>query len=220
MSRSSIGLSAQLQQYLLNVSLREPTICQELRAETTQLSTANMMSSPEQVQLLSLLARLIDAKNIIEIGTFTGYTSLRLALELSGEVKIICCDTSEEWTNIAKNYWQRAGVAEKIDLRLGPAQQTLATLIKAGFAGQFDFAYIDADKQNYWAYFEACLTLLRAGGMIAIDNVLWSGAVANPEDQTASTQALRDFNQRLFKESRVEISLVPIGDGLSVARKS
>jgi caffeoyl-CoA O-methyltransferase len=221
MSTSSIGLDESLQKYLLEVSLDEPEACRLLREHTLTRPDANMISSPEQVQLLLLLCKMLDAKNGLEIGTFTGYTSLRLTLGMPG-LKMTCCDLSEEFTRIALDHWTQAGVEERIYLQLAPAQQTLDSLIDEGFAGAYDFAYIDADKSGYWAYVEACLVLVRPGGLITLDNVLWGGAVTDLGDTSEDTVALRELNLWIHEQApgRYDLSLIPIGDGLTVMRKN
>jgi len=178
-----------------------------------------MQISPEQGQLMALLVRLLGAKKTLEVGVFTGYSSLVVALALPPDGKLIACDVSEEYTTIARRFWQEAKVADKIDLQLGPAVETLDRLLEQGEAGTFDFAFIDADKSNYDAYYERALHLLRAGGVIAIDNVLWSGDVADPSVQDARTNAIRQLNQKIHQDDRVLISLLPIGDGLTLAMK-
>ncbi len=220
MSTSSIGLDEALQEYLLDVSLHEPEACRLLREQTLAMPDANMISSPEQVQLLLLLFKMLDSRNGLEIGTFTGYTSLRLSLGMP-RLKMTCCDVSEEFTSIARQHWQQADVAERIDLQLAPAQQTLDGLIDEGFEGAYDFAYIDADKCNYRAYVDACLVLVRPGGLITLDNVLWNGSVIDPEDSSEDTVALRELNSWLHQRApgRFDMSLVPIGDGLTILRK-
>ncbi|BAY30779.1 O-methyltransferase family protein [Nostoc carneum NIES-2107] len=219
MSTRTLGLNEQLYSYLLAVSLREPEILQRLRQETASHPSGNMQISPEQGQLMRLLVQLIGAKKTLEVGVFTGYSSLSVALALPADGQIIACDVSEEYTAVARLYWQEAGVVDKIDLRLAPALATLDNLLATGQANTFDFAFIDADKVNYDGYYERALQLIRPGGLIAIDNVLWSRRVANPEIQDESTQAIRIFNQKLRDDERVTISLVPIGDGLTLALK-
>lgn len=220
MSTSSIGLDDRLQQYLLDVSLQEPEVCARLREKTLAMPDANMLSSPEQVQLLKLLFKMLDARNGLEIGTFTGYTSLRLTMAMP-ELRMTCCDLSREFTDIACEHWRAANVEDRIELQLGPAQQTLDRLLDEGFEGAYDFAYIDADKSGYRAYVESCLALVRNGGLITLDNVLWGGAVVDPDDSSEDTRALRELNQWLLERApgRYDLSLVPIGDGLTILRK-
>lgn len=219
MSTRSLGLEPRLYDYLLAVSLREPPVLAELRAETAQLPSAGMQISPEQGQFMRLLVELIGARRTLEIGVFTGYSSTCVALALPEDGKLVACDVSEEYTSIARRYWRRAGVDGRIALELRPALETLDRLLATGQAGAFDFAFIDADKENYAAYYERCVQLLRRGGLMAIDNVLWDGSVANPDDQRSSTQAIRALNERLRADERVSVSLVPIGDGLFLARR-
>lgn len=219
MTKKTLGLDNQLYNYFLSVSVRQPDILRRLREETANHPYATMQISPEQGQFMALLVQLIGAKKTLEIGVFTGYSSLSVALALPPDGKIIACDVSEEYTNIARRYWQEAGVAEKIDLRIAPALDTLDLLLASGEQETFDFAFIDADKGNYQEYYERCLNLIRPGGLIAIDNVLWSGRVADPQVQDESTQAIRKFNEKLFQDERVTISMVPIADGLTLARK-
>lgn len=219
MSRETIDLTDPLYDYMLSVSLREPAVLQQLRAETAEMQNAGMQISPEQGQLMRMLVRLLGARRTLEVGVFTGYSSLSVALALPEDGRIVACDVNEEWTQIARRYWQQAGVAHKIDLRLAPARQTLAALLAEGQANHFDFAFIDADKENYDAYYEACLQLVRPGGLMTIDNVLWSGRVADPNNQQESTEAIRALNRKIHADERVDVSLIPIGDGLTLARK-
>ncbi|HEY9799780.1 MAG TPA: class I SAM-dependent methyltransferase [Leptolyngbyaceae cyanobacterium] len=219
MSAQTIGLDKQLYDYLLTTSIREPEILGKLRQETANHPYARMQISPEQGQFMRLLIQLLGAKKTLEVGVFTGYSSLSVALALPADGKIIACDVSAEFTAIARRYWQQAGVADKIDLRLAPAVVTLDALLTDGQAGTFDFAFIDADKENYDAYYERALQLVRPGGLIAIDNVLWSGRVADFQIQDQSTQAIRALNEKLHDDERVTLSLVPIGDGLTLALK-
>jgi len=218
MANRSIQITDTLYDYMIANSVREPQILAELRAETAKLPMAMMQIGPEQGQFMALLVRLIGARNIVEVGTFTGYSSLAMALA-SKDAKITCCDISEEFTAIARRYWAKAGVAERIDLKLGPAADTLQGLIDRGAKGKVDFAFIDADKTNYERYYELVLELLRPGGLVAIDNVLWGGEVANPAISDKDTVAIRTLNRRVFADERVDLSLVPIGDGLTLARK-
>lgn len=219
MSNKTFTLSDDLYAYLFEHSVREPDILRRLREETARDSMARMQIAPEQGQLMQLLVRLMGARRYLEVGVFTGYSSLAVALALPAEGRIVACDISDTWTKVARRYWAEAGVAEKIDLRLAPALQTLDGLIAAGAAGSFDFAFIDADKTSYRGYYERALTLIRAGGLIAVDNTLWEGRVADPKVRDADTQAIRDFNRHLRDDRRVHLCLVPIGDGLSLALK-
>lgn len=219
MSNRTIEISDRLYDYLLKVSLREPPLLAELRAETTKLPLGIMQIAPEQGQFMAMLAELIGARRAIEIGTFTGYSALCVAQAMPADGRLIACDISEEFTAIARRYWAKAGVSGKIDLRLAPALETLRGLLAAGEAGRFDFAFIDADKKEYEEYYEAVLKLLRPGGLVTIDNVLWDGAVADPAKDDEDTVAIRKLNEKLKSDSRISLSLVPIGDGLTLARK-
>jgi caffeoyl-CoA O-methyltransferase len=219
MSKQTIGLDDRLYNYLLSVSLREPEILRQLRQETNNHPQATMQIAPEQGQFMALLVQLLGAKKTLEVGVFTGYSSLSVALALPPDGKIIACDVSEEYTAIARRYWQKAGVADKIDLRLAPALETLDRLLADGQAETFDFAFIDADKVNYEVYYERSLQLVRPGGLIAIDNVLWGGKVADSQFQNSSTLAIRALNQKLHHDERITLSLVPIADGLTLALK-
>lgn len=219
MSSKTFTLSDDLHAYLVSVSVHEPDVLTKLRAETAALPNARMQISVEQGQFLRLLIELIGARRTLEVGTFTGYSSLSIALALPDDGAMVCCDVSEEFTNVARCFWQQAGVAHKINLRLGPATQTLAALIEHDAAGTFDFAFIDADKPNYDTYYEQALRLVRPGGLVAIDNTLWSGRVADPAVTDEDTQALRALNAKIHADERVTLSLVPIGDGLTLARK-
>jgi predicted O-methyltransferase YrrM len=220
MSNQSIGLSDPLYQYLLANSVREPEILARLRAETAEHPLVNMQISPEQGQLMGLLVQLIGAKKCLEVGVFTGYSSLVVALNLPDDGRIIACDVSEEFTSIARKYWQKAGVSNLIALHIAPALETLDRLIANGESGTFDFAFIDADKNNYGAYYDRCFQLVRQGGLILVDNVLWYGRVADPAmDSDKRTQAIKQINQQIYHDDRVQISLIPIGDGLTIARK-
>lgn len=218
MSSRTIQMTDRLYDYLLKVSLREPPLLAALRAETAKLPMAGMQISPEQGQFMALLAELIGARRAIEVGTFTGYSALCVAQALPPDGKLIACDISEEFTSVARRYWAKAGLADRIELRLAPALDTLKSLL-AGGAGSFDFAFIDADKTQYDAYYEAILKLLRPGGLIAIDNVLWSGAVADGRKRDADTVALRALNEKLKTDKRISLSMLPIGDGLTLVRK-
>ena len=219
MSERTLNLDPALYGYLLNHSVREHPALRELREATAAMPHAGMQISPEQGQFMALLVRLVNAKRTLEIGVFTGYSAMSVALALPSDGKIVACDVSEEWTAVARKHWANAGVAAKIDLRLAPALQTLDKLIADGAAGTFDFAFIDADKTNYLAYYERCLTLVRRGGLIAVDNTLWSGAVADPRNGERDTLAIRAFNDALHHDERVDLSLLPVGDGLTLALK-
>mgnify|MGYP006281578785 CR=1 FL=1 len=219
MSRRTINLEGRLLEYLRDVSVRESPAKRELREETAELEMAMMQIAPEQGQFMNLLAKLVGAERAIEIGTFTGYSAICVAEALPSDGELIACDVNEEWTAIAQRYWERTGLDEVIDLRLQPALETVAQLVDAGETGTFDFAFIDADKTNYDAYYEHCLELVRPGGLITIDNTLWSGSVADPEDTSESTEAIRSLNLKMGRDERVDVSLIPIGDGLSLARK-
>ena len=219
MSNQTLGLPDSIADYLRSVSLHEPEILIKLRQETAHQPMSQMQIAPEQGQFMALLVQLMGAKKTLEVGVFTGYSSLSIALVLPSDGRIIACDISEEYTAIARRYWQAAGVAEKIDLRIAPALETLDHLLATGHSGTFDFAFIDADKGNYDGYYERSLQLVRTGGLMAIDNVLWSGKVADLEVQDNQTRKIREFNQRLHDDSRVQISMVPIADGLTLALK-
>lgn len=219
MSRHSINLTPELERYVLSHSLNEPSLLARLREETARLSQANMQISPLQGQFMSMLTKLTGAKRALEVGTFTGYSALIVALAMPEDGQLIACDVSEEWTSIARRYWEEAKVDHKIELKLGPAVQTLDALIAQGQQGSFDLAFIDADKSNYARYYERALTLLRPGGLVLIDNVLWSGSVADPQIQDEDTQAIRALNALIHEDKRVELSMLPIGDGLSIVRK-
>ena len=207
-----------VEQYVASVISRETPIMKRLRAETARLPQAGMQIGADQGALLALLVRLLGARHALEIGTFTGYSALAVAGALPLDGGLVTCDVNEEWTRIARRYWSEAGVSGRIDLRLGDARATLAALLKDRGAGAFDFAFIDADKPSYDAYYEACLQLVRTGGLIAIDNVLWSGAVTDPADQDADTAALRALNLKIRDDPRVESCLLTIGDGVMLVR--
>lgn len=219
MSVRNIGLPDNVYEYLIAHSVRDSAVKRRLREETAKLPLGMMQIGADQGQFMGLLAELIGARRALEIGTFTGYSSLCVAEAMGPQGRMICCDISEEFTSIARRYWREAGVADRIDLRLGPGTETLDKLLAAGEAGKFDFAFIDADKTNYDAYYERALKLVRAGGLIAIDNVLWGGDVANPADKSEDTVAIRRLNDKLAKDDRVTLAMVSIGDGLTLARK-
>ncbi len=219
MSNRTLSINDTIYDYLLAHSLRESDVLQQLREETAGLEMARMQISPEQGQFLNLLVKILGAKQTIEVGVFTGYSALCVADALPADGRLVACDVNKEWTDIAQRYWQQAGVNKKIELLLAPADKSLQKLIDNGNANGFDFAFIDADKGNYFKYFEQCLKLIRRGGIIAVDNTLWGGDVANPEVNDDDTRSIREFNDALHSDSRVDISLVPIGDGLTLALK-
>ena len=219
MATRTIQITDRVYDYMQEVSVREPEILKRLRAETAELPEHNMQISPEQGQFMALLVGLIGARRTLEIGTFTGYSALAVALALPDDGKLIACEISEEYAAIGRRYWQEAGLDTNIDLKIGLALDTLDGLITEGQAETYDFAFIDADKVNYQNYFDRALILLRPGGLIAVDNVLWNGAVADPRNTTKDTEAIREFNAELGDDTRVAISMVPIGDGLTLARK-
>jgi caffeoyl-CoA O-methyltransferase len=218
-SNATLGLSEELHAYLLDVGVREPELLRQLRAETAAMPEHDMQIAPEQGALMALLVELTGARRCLEVGTFTGYSSLSVALALPADGRLVCCDLSREWTDIARRYWTQAGVAGKIELRLGPALETLDAMVAEGLAGTFDFAFLDADKDNYPAYADRILTLLRRGGLMAIDNVFWGGEVAQPEVDNVSVRGIRELNRMLASDERVSLSMVPIADGLTLARK-
>jgi len=219
MSNKTLDLSDNVYEYLLHHSLRESELLAELRRETSELDMSIMQISPEQGQFMSLLVKILEVQRAIEVGVFTGYSSLCVATAMPDDGELIVCDMSEEWTSMARRYWDKAGVANKIKLKIAPALETLKALLADGQAGQFDFAFIDADKTNYKNYYECCLELIRPGGVIAIDNVLWSGSVADETDDSEDTRAIRELNDHIHHDERVEMSLLPIGDGLTLARR-
>ena len=219
MSNRSITLTDPIYQYMNDVSLREAPVLRALREETAALTQRSMQIAPEQGQFMALLVRLLRARRCLEIGVFTGYSSLATALALPADGRIVACDVSEEWTAIARRYWEQGGVAHKIDLHIAPATSTLDALLQTGQSGTFDLAFIDADKTNYLAYYERTLQLLRPGGLVLIDNTLWSGRVADPAVNDPDTVALRELNTALLRDERVDLSLLPVGDGLTLALK-
>lgn len=219
MSNRTLTFDDRLYQYLLDHSVRETPIMRALREITRHEEGAGMQIGPEQGQFMALLVELLGAKRIIEIGTFTGYSALCMAQAMPKDGKLICCDVSKEWTAVGRPFWEQAGIEDRIELRIAPALETLDAMLQNNQAGQFDMAFIDADKPNYPNYYERCLKLIRPGGLLMFDNTLWSGAIADPSDQDEDTLALRKLNDMLYKDERVGISLVPIGDGLTLARK-
>jgi predicted O-methyltransferase YrrM len=219
MSNQTLGLSPQLYNYFQSISLREPEVLTQLRQETAHQPLSNMQIAPEQGQFMAFLIKLIGAKKTLEVGVFTGYSSLVVALALPENGEIIACDVDEEYTQIARTYWEKAGVSHKIKLHLAPAVLTLEKLLAKGEENSFDFAFIDADKSNYDTYYEQALKLVRVGGVIAIDNVLWDGKVADSQVQDNRTQTIRRLNEKLHQDTRILLSVVPIADGLTLAMK-
>jgi caffeoyl-CoA O-methyltransferase len=219
MTDRNVKLDERLYAYLQEHSLRELPVQRELREATAGMKHAGMQISPEQGQFMALLARIVNAKRAIEVGVFTGYSSLAVALALPPDGRLVACDVSEEWTTMARKFWEKAGVAKRIELKLQPAQRTLDELIAAGESSTYDFAFIDADKSRYMAYYERCLTLLRKGGLIVVDNTLWSGAGADASKDDEDTRAIRAFNDAVHRDTRVAVSMLPIGDGVTLALK-
>ncbi len=220
MSRMTLNLSDELYRYLLSVSLNEHPILRKLREETASHAQANMQIAPEQGQFMGLLVKLMGARRILEIGTFTGYSSLCMAMALPVHGRITTCDISEEWTNIAQRYWDEAGVDNRVELHLGPALDTIDKLLAEGQERKFDLVFIDADKENYVGYYEYALNLLRPGGLILVDNVLWSGKVIEADMQDKDTIAIRSFNEYLKNDTRIMLSMIPLADGLTLAVKN
>ncbi|MBI2994510.1 MAG: class I SAM-dependent methyltransferase [Gammaproteobacteria bacterium] len=219
MTRETIHVTGELYSYLLRVSLREHEVLRRLRDANAGHPLATLQISPEQGQFLAFLLRMLDARKVIEVGVFMGYGTLWMALNVPEDGKVIACDINEEWTGIARRYWKEAGVEERIDLRLAPARQTLDALVAGGESGSFDLVFIDADKTAYLYYYERSLELLRPGGVIAVDNVLWSGRVLDVKDTDPDTIAIRQFNERLSNDERVDLIMLPIADGVTLARK-
>ncbi len=219
MSNKTLSMTDSLYGYLLCVSLREHEVLKRLRDETAGHESAHMQIAPEQGQFMGFLVALLGARKTLEIGVYTGYSALWVALSLPLDGRMVACDVNTEWTGIARRYWQAAGVADKIDLRIAPALETLDALIAGGEAGTFDFIFIDADKENYGGYYDRSLALLRPGGLIAIDNVLWDGRVADDDFQDLDTRCIRKLNEALLRDDRITLSMVPIGDGLTLVRK-
>ncbi|MBI3186704.1 MAG: class I SAM-dependent methyltransferase [Gammaproteobacteria bacterium] len=219
MSSRTLNLTEQLYQYLLDVSVKETAVQKTLRIATQGMQQSNMQIAPEQGQFMAFLVKLTGARKCLEIGVFTGYSALSVAQALPADGKIIACDVNQEWTDMARTYWRNAGVEKKIDLRIAPAIETLQQLLDDGGQSSFDFAFIDADKTNYDRYYESTLRLLRSGGLIVIDNTLWGGDVANIRVQDEDTRAIRELNKKLLNDRRVDMTLLPVADGLTLVRK-
>ncbi len=226
MSTRTFQLDADVHEYLLRWSVREHPVQEQLRERTAKLEMARMQISPEQGQFMGLIAQLVTASRpgelgppkFVEVGVFTGYSALSVALAVP-TARVTACDVNEEWTNIAREFWREAGVEDRIDLRLAPGGETLQALLDDGAAGTYDLAFLDADKPGYVGYYEQCLQLLRTGGVILIDNVLWSGRVVDPSEDDEETEALREISRHVYEDSRVDLSMLPLGDGLTIARK-
>lgn len=219
MTRRTIELDDRLYDYLLSVSLREPGVLERLREETAAHPKAEMQISPEQGQFMALLIRLIDARRTLELGVFTGYSALSTALALPFDGEVVACEIDPEYAAIARGWWEEAGVDLKIDLRLGPALETLDGMLEAGEADAFDFAFVDADKESYLDYYERCLELVRPGGLLVFDNTLRRGTVADPKVTDEPTESVRAFNLKLHRDERIDLSLLPVSDGLTLARR-
>lgn len=219
MSIRTLTLDDRLYEYLLDHSLREPDPLRRLREETSTMTGARMQISPEQGQFMRWLVEMMGVRKALEVGVFTGYSSTSVALSMPSDGRLIACDISEDWTRVARRYWREAGVDDRIELRLGPALTTLRELVSDGHAGTFDFAFVDADKEGYVDYYELGLVLLRSGGVLALDNTLWGGSVADPSDQSHDTGAIRALNERIHQDERVTMTLLPVGDGLTLVCK-
>jgi len=219
MSRRTEKLTDELYEYLLSISLREPDLLRRLRDETGKLEDGRMQISPDQGQFMALLVELLGARNVLELGAFTGYSALVMALALPDDGRVLTCDINRERTEVAQKYWDESGLGHKINLHIGPASETLEMLLVNGQAEDFDFAFIDADKASLDLYYELCLKLVRPGGLIAVDNTLWHGKVIDPQVTDQDTEAIRAINAKLRVDQRVSLSVVPIGDGLALARK-
>jgi len=219
MSSQSIGLSDELHEYLLSVSLRESAVLRRLREETAEHPKAEMQIAPEQGQFFQFLVRLIGARRTLEVGVFTGYSALAVAEALPSDGEVVACDKSDEYTQVARRYWREAGVADRIDLRLAPAADTLAALLDDGQAGTFDFAFIDADKETYDTYYEQALRLLRPGGVVALDNVFRDGRVVESDVADESVRAIQRLNEKLHDDERVDLTMLPLADGVTLAMK-
>lgn len=219
MANRTLGLDETLYRYLLETGVQEPEVLQQLREATEQEELSVMRSAPEQCQLMAMLVRLTGSKRLLEVGTYTGYATLWMALSLPEDGVIVTCDISERWSFVARRFWELAGVEKKVDLHLRPALDTLDELLRLGNGDGFDFAFIDADKENYEHYYERCLQLIRPGGLIVVDNVLWGGSVIDAADESAATRAIRAFNEKLRSDTRIDLAMLPIADGVTLAVK-
>ncbi len=219
MTNQSMGLSDALREYMLRVGVREPQVLRRLRARTMELPEHNMQIAPEQGAFMSLLVQLIGARNCIEVGAFTGYSALAVALALPADGRLTCCDISEEWTDIGKPFWAEAGVADRINLRIGSALDTLDSLLDDGGQDSFDFAFVDADKVSYSAYYERLFALVRTGGVMLFDNVFWGGAVLDVDSDDPDAKGIQQVNATLAADERIDLVMLPLADGLTVVRK-
>jgi predicted O-methyltransferase YrrM len=219
MANKTIGISDELAAYVVKVGTREPDVLARLREETAAIPQHGMQIAPEEGAFLAMLVELTGARRCIEIGTFTGYSSTAVALALPDDGHLVCCDVSDAWTSLARRYWNEAGVADKIDLRLAPAAETLDALLAAGEDATYDFAFVDADKAGYDGYYERLLRLLRPGGLIAFDNMLWGGAVLDEDPEDEDTRAIQALNAKLAGDERVSLCLLPVADGVTLARR-
>ena len=219
MSSSNRYIRPEIYRYILDTTLRSDPLLDELRRETAEMPMGMMQISPDQGQLMGLLTRACGARKALELGVFTGYSSISVARSLPPDGKLVACDVSEEYTAVARRYWERAGLSDRIDLRLAPALDTLDALIQDGESSTFDIAFIDADKGNYLRYYERCLLLLREGGLLLVDNALWGGRVADPSDTSEATNVMRELNSRAGTDDAVDACLLPVGDGLLLVRK-
>jgi predicted O-methyltransferase YrrM len=217
--KNLLGLSEELYEYLLHISVNESAVLSELRQETAKISMAFMQIPPEQGQFLAFLIKLTRARYALELGAYTGYSSIWIATALPSDGKLVACDINDDWTSIAKKYWEKAGIGQKVEFRLAPAQETMENLLQEGYAGKFDFIFIDADKGNYFTYYKLGLQLLAPHGLIAVDNVFLAGRVADLSVNDAETRALRHFNKKVYNDPSVDIAVVPIADGLTLIRK-
>ena len=218
MTNKTMGISDDLAAYVVEVGVREPEVLARLREETAAIPQHGMQIAPEEGAFLALLAELTGSRRCIEIGTFTGYSSTAVALRLPADGRMVCCDVSEEWTSVARKFWAEAGVADKIDLRIGPASETLDGLLADGDGGSYDFAFVDADKSGYDGYYERLLRLVRVGGLIAFDNMLWGGEVLDPDPDDEDTRAIQALNRKLADDDRISLCLLPVADGVTLAR--
>lgn len=219
MPKNFLPMTDELYAYCVRHQLREPAAARALREETERLRMSAMASPPEQSQLVALLAQLIGARRCIEVGAFTGYTTLWLALATAPDARIVCCDVTEKWLSVGRPFWERAQVVDKIDVRIAPAAETLDALLKHGGSNLYDLIFIDADKESYPGYYEQAVQLVRPGGLVLVDNVLWGGSVVNPQNQSADARAVRELNERILRDQRVSISMLHTGDGLTIAMR-